>query len=74
MLREIVEQLIIEGDSKIVKKLKTMLQKNGHIEITYGGTDTWASIDTIEDGYGYGLDQFDKDIEIDLDNDDYLLV
>ena len=70
MLKEILEN-INEGDSSTVKKMKKLLKKNGQINIVMGDTDTWASIDSIDDGFGYGMDQFDKDIEIDLDGGNY---
>ena len=70
MLKQIVENLN-EGDSSTVKKMIKLLKKKGQIEIVMGDTDTWATIDDIDDGVGYGIDQFDDDIEIDLDKDNY---
>jgi len=73
MIREIVENLN-EGDSSTVKKMIKLLKKKGQIEIIIGDTDTWAVIDDIEDGFGLGMDQFDNDVEIDLDGGSYSVV
>ena len=70
MLKQILENLN-EGDSSTVKKMIKLLKKKGQIEIVIGDTDTWAVIDDIEDGIGYGINQFDDDFEIDLDKDNY---
>ncbi len=70
MLKEILKN-INEGDSSTVKKMKKLLKKNGQINIIMGDTDTWASIDDIDDGVGFGMDQFDNDIEIDLEDGIY---
>ncbi len=55
-----------------IRNLEKILKKDGQIEII-DDRKLWVLIDDIVDGIGYGLDQFDNDIEIDLARDDYRL-
>ena len=64
---------LFESKSSLKDALKE-LKKNGEVHITMGKTDTWANIDDIQDGIGYGIDQFDKDIEIDFKKDSFQIV
>ena len=57
-----------------LKDAMKIFKKEGEVHITIGKTDTWANIDSIEDGIGYGIDQFDKDIEIDFKKDKFQIV
>ncbi len=57
-----------------MKTAEKILKKYGEVHITITSTDTWANIDDIIDGIGYGIDQFDNDIEIDLSKDKYQIV
>ncbi len=56
-----------------IKNLEKMLKKDGQIEII-DDRKLWVIIDDIVDGIGYGLDQFDNDVEIDFSKDTYRLV
>ena len=57
-----------------LKDAQKELKKNGEVHITMGKTDTWANIDDIIDGIGYGFDQFDNDIEINFKKDNFTIV
>lgn len=70
MLKQIVESMDRKSKTSI-RTLKKILKDKGQIEIIMGATDTWAMIDDIDGDYGYGMDQFDKDIEINLKTGDY---
>ncbi|MCD6435382.1 MAG: hypothetical protein J7L15_03260 [Clostridiales bacterium] len=48
------------------KELQKLIKKNGDTPVIILGQDIWVNIETVEDGYAYGIDQFDDDREIDL--------
>ena len=55
-----------EAKGSSIKDLQKVIKKQGQVMVITGGTDIMVVIDSIEDGYAYGLDQFDNDVEIDL--------
>jgi hypothetical protein len=49
-----------------VKELKKILKKEGQVDVILLGTDIWVAVDEIDGDMAYGIDQFDKDVEINL--------
>ena len=58
---------IFEGAS--IKDLKKAMKKDGQVMVITGSTDLMVVIDDIEGKYAYGMDQFDNDVEIDLNKE-----
>ena len=68
------KKYITESKTDSLKDAEKELKKKGEVHIILRSTDTWANIDDIQDGIGYGIDQFDNDIEINLVKDKYQIV
>jgi len=64
---------IFEAKSSLKDAIKE-LKKNGEVHIIIGKYDKWAHISDIEDGMGYGIDQYDKDIEINFKKEQFTIV
>jgi len=64
---------LFEGKSTLKDAMK-VYKKKGEVNIIMGSTDTWGNISDIEDGIGYGINQFDDDFEIDLKKDSFEIV
>ena len=67
------KEIFIESQSDLKDALKE-IKKNGEVHIIMGDTDIWGNISDIENGIGYGLDQFDNDFEINLKKDRFEIV
>lgn len=58
---------ILEKSKKVgEKELAKLVKQNGDVPVIILGQDIWVNIEQVEDGYAYGIDQFDDDREIDL--------
>jgi len=64
------KELFIEtAKGSSIKDLQKVIKKDGQVMVITGSKDLMVVIDSIEDGTAYGLDQFDKDVEIDLNKE-----
>ena len=53
----------------IIKKAEKLIKKNGYV-LLKGDKDIEIYIDEITDGWAFGMDRFDNDVEIDLNGKD----